>query len=321
MELTGEPDGPPTRVGVSLIDSMSGLTGIGRPAGLPAARQDDGAGLRRRYLPVRRRHAPAHLSRRLVPQRRRRLAARAAQRASVAGAGADLPDGGRLDLHHVHDPEVLAVARARRWAATTCSSDPRFPDPNTRGEQPRRADRGARSDLPHAHDRGVAGDVQRRCCRPRRSIASTRRSIAASPARPAWSRAVPHPAKGEPARDRQSPPHRRRAAGAGRLLAARRRQRLSAGQAQHEARRHQGRRPLLVPAGAVSHHGAGRSRRRGDQGRAAGRGRSRPPHPAARRAHLGVLPQHGPRQEERRARPQERAGPRRSLPPVHAKPT
>ena len=28
MELTGEPDGPPTRMGVSMIDSMSGLTGI-----------------------------------------------------------------------------------------------------------------------------------------------------------------------------------------------------------------------------------------------------------------------------------------------------
>jgi crotonobetainyl-CoA:carnitine CoA-transferase CaiB-like acyl-CoA transferase len=28
MELTGEPDGPPTRVGVSMIESMSGLTGI-----------------------------------------------------------------------------------------------------------------------------------------------------------------------------------------------------------------------------------------------------------------------------------------------------
>ena len=27
MDLTGDPDGPPTRVGVSLIDSMSGLTG------------------------------------------------------------------------------------------------------------------------------------------------------------------------------------------------------------------------------------------------------------------------------------------------------
>jgi len=70
----------------------------------------------------------------------------------------------------------------------------------------------------------------------------------------------------------------------------------------------------VVPAGAVSHHGAGRSRRPGDQGRAAGGGRSRPPHQADGRADLGVLPQHGPRQEERRARPQERAGPRRSLP-------
>jgi crotonobetainyl-CoA:carnitine CoA-transferase CaiB-like acyl-CoA transferase len=28
MELTGDPQGPPTRVGVSLIDSMSGLTGV-----------------------------------------------------------------------------------------------------------------------------------------------------------------------------------------------------------------------------------------------------------------------------------------------------
>ncbi len=28
MELTGDPDGPPARVGVSMIDSMSGLTGI-----------------------------------------------------------------------------------------------------------------------------------------------------------------------------------------------------------------------------------------------------------------------------------------------------
>ena len=92
MELTGDPDGPPTRVGVSLIDSMSGLTGIVGLLACLLARQDDGAGLRRRDLPVRRRHAPAHLSRRLVPQRRRCLAARAAQRASVAGAGPDLPD-------------------------------------------------------------------------------------------------------------------------------------------------------------------------------------------------------------------------------------
>ena len=83
----------------------------------------------------------------------------------------------------------------------------------------------------------------------------------------------------------------------------------------------EGRRPLLVPAGAVPHARrwpttaprSSRSSRR--------RGRSRPPHPAARRAHLGVLPQHGPRQEERRARPQERAGPRRSVPAAPARPT
>ena len=41
----------------------------------------------------------------------------------------------------------------------------------------------------------------------------------------------------------------------------------------------------------------------------------------AGRAHLGVLPQHGPRQEERRARPQERAGPRRSVPARVRRPT
>ena len=43
----------------------------------------------------------------------------------------------------------------------------------------------------------------------------------------------------------------------------------------HEARGPARRRSLLVPAGALSHHGARRSRRRGHQDRAAGRGRSR----------------------------------------------
>ncbi len=45
MELTGEPDGPPTRVGVSLIDSMSGLTGIVGLLSLPVACPDDRTGL------------------------------------------------------------------------------------------------------------------------------------------------------------------------------------------------------------------------------------------------------------------------------------
>jgi crotonobetainyl-CoA:carnitine CoA-transferase CaiB-like acyl-CoA transferase len=120
--------------------------------------------------------------------------------------------------------------------------------------------------------------------------------------------------EGQPARHRQSPPHRRRAAGAGRLLAARRRQRLC----WETHMKLEGIKvvdlswflpgPYLTTA--LADHGAEVIK-------------VEPPAtaiPAAtsgrRRAHVGVLPQHGARQEERRARPQERAGPRRSVPPV-----
>ena len=187
MELTGEPDGPPTRVGVSMIDSMSGLTGIVGLLSLPVARAHDGRGLRRRDLPLRRRHAPAHLSRRLVPQRRRRLAPGAAQRAPVAGAGPDLPDEGRLDLHHVHDPEVLAVAgqgdgpRRAFGRPALCRSQ------HARRE-PRRAHRRARSDVPHAHDRRSGWRSSTASCRRRRSIGWTRRSTATLRARRPWFR-------------------------------------------------------------------------------------------------------------------------------------
>ncbi len=205
MELTGDPDGPPTRVGVSLIDSMSGLTGIvGLLACLLRAKHD-GRGLRRRHLPLRRRHAPAHLSRPLVPERRRCLAARAAQRASLAGAGPDLSDQGRLDLHHVHDPEVLAVARARRWAASDLVGDPRFPDPNTRAKN-RAALLGATrrpTFRTRTTDDWLAASSTA-CCRRRPSIASIRRSTAPSRATTGMVSSVPHPVKGEPARPRQS---------------------------------------------------------------------------------------------------------------------
>ena len=189
MELTGEPDGPPTRVGVS-HDRQHERADRHRSACWPACcgAQDDGRGLRRRHLPLRRRHAPAHLSRRLVPQRRRRLAAAAAQRAPVAGAGADLPDRGRLDLHHVHDAEVLAVAvrgdgprRARRRSALS-------PIPTRARDEPRRA-RPTRSIRRSARARRPSGwRSSTACCRPRRSIGSTRRSTATLRARPAWSR-------------------------------------------------------------------------------------------------------------------------------------
>ena len=60
--------------------------------------------------------------------------------------------------------------------------------------------------------------------------------------------------------------------------------------------------------GPVSHDGDGRSWRRGHQGRAARRGRSRPPHRAAGRRDHRFLPQRQPRQEKHRARSQDEQG-------------
>ena len=133
MELTGDPDGPPTRVGVSLIDSMSGLTGtVGLLACLLRAKTTgQGCDVDTCLYDVAM-HQLTYPGL-VVPERRRCLAAGAAQRAPVAGAGADLSDGGRLDLHHVHDAEVLGVL-VQAMDRNDLLDDPRFPDPNTRAK-------------------------------------------------------------------------------------------------------------------------------------------------------------------------------------------
>ena len=51
------------------------------------------------------------------------LAPPAAQRASRGRAGPDLPDRGRLDLHHVHDRQVLDELCSMRSAGQTWSAD------------------------------------------------------------------------------------------------------------------------------------------------------------------------------------------------------
>ena len=71
MDLTGEPEGAPSRFGTSIIDCMSGMTGAAAAPRLRAARQAHRQGLRRRREPVRRRAAPAHLHGHVVPERRR----------------------------------------------------------------------------------------------------------------------------------------------------------------------------------------------------------------------------------------------------------
>ena len=82
MGLTGEPDGPPARVGPSMVDFMTGATGATGLLACILRAQPDRQRLRRRYLPVRRRDAPAQLFGGVVPERAATVAPPAAQRAS-----------------------------------------------------------------------------------------------------------------------------------------------------------------------------------------------------------------------------------------------
>ena len=89
MSLTGEPEHPPTRFGASMIDFMTGITGMVGLLSCLMRAKSTGQGLRRGRLAVRRRTASAFLSRQLVPQWRRHAEPHAAQRTSVTRAGPD----------------------------------------------------------------------------------------------------------------------------------------------------------------------------------------------------------------------------------------
>ena len=76
MSLTGEPDGPPTRYGLSIVDLMTGLAAaFGLLAGVHRARARP-ARHGRRHLALRRGAAQPQLSRHLVPERAARSPAR-----------------------------------------------------------------------------------------------------------------------------------------------------------------------------------------------------------------------------------------------------
>ena len=108
MHLTGEPDGPPSRLGApSIIDQTTGLTAaVGLLSAIIQARSTGkGCDVDTCLLDVALHQLgyvatwylnEGHVSTRQPPQR-----------AFFGGAGADLSDLGRLGLHHVHDRQVL----------------------------------------------------------------------------------------------------------------------------------------------------------------------------------------------------------------------
>ena len=126
MHLTGEPDGPPSRLGApSIIDQTTGLTAaVGLLSAVIQARSTGkGCDVDTCLLDVALHQlgyvATWYLNEGHVSMRQR------AQRALFGGAGADLSDLGRLALHHVHDRQVLgrivgAIGRP------DLLSDPRF---------------------------------------------------------------------------------------------------------------------------------------------------------------------------------------------------
>ena len=94
MDVTGEPDGPPTKSGLSLVDFSGGyVAAISLLAGVHAARRD-GVGMDCDVVAVRHRHRDAQLPGDLAPQRGLRLRCDPPLGAPVAGAVPGLPDQG-----------------------------------------------------------------------------------------------------------------------------------------------------------------------------------------------------------------------------------
>ena len=110
LSLTGEPDQPPARFGLSIVDMMAGVYAATALLGGIVSARATGCGARRRCQPVRHCAGESELPGGVVSERRPCTGARTARRASVADAEPALPHRGRLDLHHVQQAEVLAGA-------------------------------------------------------------------------------------------------------------------------------------------------------------------------------------------------------------------
>ena len=133
MELTGEPDGPPTRVGVSMIDSMSGLTGI--------------VGLLACLLRARTTGLGCDVDTCLYDVAMHQLTYPGVWYLNEGDVSPRVPRGGHLSLAPVQtfptkDGWIFIMCMTQKFWLSLCDAmgrtdllaDPRFPDPNTRAK-------------------------------------------------------------------------------------------------------------------------------------------------------------------------------------------
>jgi crotonobetainyl-CoA:carnitine CoA-transferase CaiB-like acyl-CoA transferase len=113
LHVTGEPGTPPARMGLSIIDYMTGITtALALVSALfGAARSGLGESVRCCT-------ASTLLPRHLVPQRKTRDGSSASQRPPERDARAVVQNTRWVDLHHVHDGEVLAGTTESHRGAT-----------------------------------------------------------------------------------------------------------------------------------------------------------------------------------------------------------
>ena len=125
MSLTGEPDGPPMKSGLSLVDLAGGYApALGMLAALWRARRD-GTGCDVDVSLFETALEPRHVRQTTWPFARVRADPHEELRAPVGGAVPELPDRRRLDRDRLREAEVLRVL-ARGARPAWMIADPRF---------------------------------------------------------------------------------------------------------------------------------------------------------------------------------------------------
>ncbi len=176
LSVTGEPDGPPARFGLSIVDLMTGVTAaLGLLAGIIDARasgkgRDIDVSLFDVALANLNYPGTWYLNEGTVITREPR------SRASVAHAEPALPHEGRLDLRDVQQGEVLGRSSRRRSASRSGSSIARVRQLQGAPRESRAAHAGARRGPRRQRPPPTGCGASKARCPSRRCTTSRRRS-------------------------------------------------------------------------------------------------------------------------------------------------